>query len=192
MLSSLTARSDSTFVYAVQLSASTQTVPPQISLRWQPDPYGVNSYLIYRKGKEDSSWGQPIATVDGSAISWSDSNVEVGSAYEYQVIKNATVGYTGYGYIYPGIQSPVIENLGRLLLVVETNATVPLANELNRLQQDLVGDGWSVTRFGVSSNDTSESVKALIHRSLLVGSIQRQHCLSFGPRAGAAFRRNQL
>ena len=31
-------KADSTFVYAVQLSAVVQTNPPQIKLNWEPDP----------------------------------------------------------------------------------------------------------------------------------------------------------
>jgi hypothetical protein len=46
--------------------------------------------------------------------------------------------------------------------MVETNSTATLSSELNRLQSDLVGDGWQVIRHGVSSNDTPEAVRSLI------------------------------
>ncbi len=152
---------DSTFVYAVQISATVQTDPPVITLNWEPDPYGAKSYSVYRKSKTDGNWGSPT-TLSGSATSFSDTDVEVGATYEYQIVKQATLGYVGYGYIYSGIQAPMTENRGTLILVVATNSTASLANELARLRTDLIGDGWSVIRHDVSSNDTPASVKALI------------------------------
>src|SRR5579859_2186665 len=80
-------RADSTFVYAVQISAVVQTNPPEITLFWEVDPYGANTYTIYRKAKSDASWGEPLATLDGSESNYTDNAVSIGSAYEYQIIK---------------------------------------------------------------------------------------------------------
>jgi hypothetical protein len=82
--------------------------------------------------------------------------------YEYQIIKDATLGYTGYGYIYSGIEAPLIEDRGTLILVVATNSATGLSNELAQLQTDLTGDGWYVICEDVSSNDTPQSVRSLI------------------------------
>ncbi len=153
---------DDTFVYAVQLSAAVQVAPPQITLNWEPDPFGVNSYQIFRKNKTDSSWGSPVAALSGSALSWTDYNVSVGVPYEYQVIKAATLGYTGYGYIFTGINVPVTESRGTLVLVVGSESVIGLDNEIAQLQSDLVGDGWSIIRHDVSTNDTPDSVRGLI------------------------------
>ena len=57
-----------TFVYAVQISAVVQISPPQITLHWEPDPLGANSYTIYRKSKNDTAWGSGT-TLPGSASS---------------------------------------------------------------------------------------------------------------------------
>ena len=152
-----------TFIWAVQLSAVVQTSPPRITLNWEADdPYDPTNYTIFRKAKGDVSWGSSIATLDGSASTFTDSAVSVGSAYEYQVIKHDAPGYVGYGYIYAGIQAPLLESRGTLLLIVETNVTAGLASELARLQSDLVGDGWQVHYHGVSSNNTPDSVHSLI------------------------------
>lgn len=156
------ARADSTFVYAVQISAVVQSSPPQITLNWEPDPYGATNYTIYRKAKTDTSWGSPLATLDGSASNYIDTAVVDGGAYEYQIIKAATLGYTGYGYIFVGIDAPMIEQRGTVVLIVAQESTIGLDYELARLQSDLVGDGWQVIVHGVSTNDTPESVQALI------------------------------
>jgi len=105
-------RADSTYVYAVQLSASVQTNPPQLQLNWEPDPYGATNYTVYRKAKEDTDWGTPVASLPGYATSFIDSTVSLGTAYEYQIIKGSLVGYKGYGYIYTGIEVPPVETRG--------------------------------------------------------------------------------
>ena len=53
------------------------------------------------------------------------------------------------------------ENRGKLLLVVDNTYAANLANELAVLQQDLVGDGWTVFRHDVGRNDSVPSVKSL-------------------------------
>ncbi len=156
------AAADSTFVYAVQISATVQSSPAQIHLHWQPDPYGADSYTIYRKAKTGTDWGSPIVTLSGSATDFTDTQVSAGSAYEYQIVKAASLGYTGYGYIYSGINSPLTENRGTIILLVERNASAPLSGELSRLQSDLLGDGWQVVSHYVSSNDSPASVRSLV------------------------------
>jgi len=153
---------DDTFVYAVQISATVQTAPPQITLQWQPDPYGANTYTVYRKAKSDNAWGSPIAVLSGSISNYTDTTVSVGAAFEYQIIKAATLGYKGYGYIYAGISAPLTESRGTLILITATESTASLTNELARLQADLAGDGWFVIRHDVSSADTPASVRSLI------------------------------
>jgi len=153
------ARADDTFVYSVQISAVVQTSPPKIALSWATDPFGAVSYAISRKAKTDTSWGNPLVTLSGTTTNWSDTNVIVGSNYEYQIYKVATEKYTGFGYIFAGIEAPFTENRGTVILVVATNSAPDLTNELARLQSDLVGDGWSVIRQNVSSNDTPQSVR---------------------------------
>src|SRR5436190_17760295 len=87
-------KADPTWIYAVQISATVQVSPPQITLYWEPDEYGANSYTIYRKTKSATAWGSPIASLSGSAGSFADTAVAVGSAYEYQIVKAASYGYT--------------------------------------------------------------------------------------------------
>jgi hypothetical protein len=155
-------KADSTFVYAVQLSAGVQTTPPQITLNWEPDPYGATNYIVYRKNRTDLSWGTPVAILPGYFTNFADTAVTLRSSYEYQVVKYASLGYRGYGYLYSGIEAPASENRGTVILVVASESTLGLTNELARLQEDLVGDGWQVIRQEVSSNDTPQTVRALI------------------------------
>ncbi len=154
-------QADATWTYAVQITATVQSSPPAITLQWQPDQYGANNYNVYRKNKEAGSWNH-LAGLSGTTLSYTDYNVGVGAGYEYQVVKAGTLGTTAYGYIYAGIQAPFTEHRGKVLLIVDSSVAAPLANELARLKNDLIGDGWAVARREVGRGDSPSSVRNTI------------------------------
>jgi hypothetical protein len=156
-----TSQAESTWEFSVQLSASVQESPTVISLTWPQDTYlQPNAYGVYRKLATETSW-KPIASLPGTATGYTDTSVLPGVGYEYQVIKS-TSQYTGYGYIYAGVKLPLVENRGKLLLVIENTYASTLESELARLKQDLTGDGWQVIRLDVNRGDSVASVKSLI------------------------------
>ncbi len=146
--------------YAVQVSANVQASPAQITLSWPVDS-NANSYTVYRKAPTATSWSQ-IASLSGGTSSYTDSNVTPGQTYEYQVSSSTAWNYSGYGYVLSGINAPLVENRGKVLLIVDSTYASDLASELTRLQQDLVGDGWTVTRKDVSRSDSPQNIKNLI------------------------------
>lgn len=157
---SLTAKAASPYDYAVKVSATVSANPAQITLTW-PANAGASGYNISRKAINSSSWTS-VASVNGGATSWTDSNVAVGQAYEYQITAPTSDGYTATGYIYSGINANIVESRGRVLVVVDNTYASQLASELTRLQQDLVGDGWTVVRRDVSRGDSVQAVKNVI------------------------------
>lgn len=150
-----------TWEYAVQVSAAAQVLSPRIILTWPQDSLGTpSSYTIYRKMPGATSWGAGT-TLSGSTTSYTDANVSVGGTYEYQVVKAAS-GYTGYGYVLAGLNAALVENRGKVVLIIDNTHATTLATELTRLQQDLAGDGWTVLRHDVARNDSPVTVKNLI------------------------------
>ena len=152
--------------YAVQVEATVQSSPPQITLRWLQDtataPLG---YTVSRKSPADPAWGAAI-TLAGTTTTFADSNVTIGTAYDYQVVKT-TAAYTAYGYIQSGIAVPLTDSRGKIVLIVERTSAAGLVTELTQLQQDLVGDGWTVLRHDVGRTDSVASVKQLIKTAYL-------------------------
>jgi len=149
---------DMTWEFSVQVSASVQASPPRITLSWPQDQYMLpDSYTVYRKAPGDTTWGTGT-TLPGTATSYVDNQVVIGAPYEYQIVK-ATSQYTGYGYLYSGINVAMTDSRGKLLLVADNTYAADLSNELWQLQQDLVGDGWNVIRIDVGRNDSVPSVK---------------------------------
>src|SRR4051794_18747910 len=111
LVASLPIHADNTFVYAVQIAATVQTSPPLIRLQWEPDPYGARRYTVSRKGRNATAWG-PGTVLSGNAAGFTDPNVVIGGNYEYQVVKVGK-SYTGYGYIYAGVNAPLREARGK-------------------------------------------------------------------------------
>jgi hypothetical protein len=147
--------------YSVQVSATIQESPARISLHWvQDSSCKPQNYAVSRKAPGDAAWGKAIS-LPGSVCEYTDKEITIGVAYEYQVTKT-TPKYCGYGYVCAGIKLPLKDQRGKLLLVVENKYTADLATELTRLEQDITGDGWQVTRFDVSRTDTPVSVKQKI------------------------------
>jgi hypothetical protein len=154
------ARADMTWTFAVRASAAVESNPARITLNWPTDPFAISGYSVYRKAVEDSAWGEGIA-LPGHALGYTDENVQPGRSYEYQIIKHAS-GYTGYGYIAVGLEAPLMEQRGKVVVMVDDTLSGPLAAEISRLQRDLAGDGWAVVRKDVSRSAQPAEVRAVI------------------------------
>ena len=154
---SVRAETDPKF-YSVMTHAEVQTSPARITLKWNSDPNATGYNISRRNG---NSW-DTVATVGGSTLTWSDSNVSVGQSYEYRISKTTSVGYKGASFLLAGINAPLKDNLGKVILVVDNTYASQLSAELQRLEWDLAGDGWTVIRRNVSRNDSATSVKNVI------------------------------
>lgn len=145
--------------YSVPLSVTVSESPVYIKLTFPQN--STEPIAVYRKKKSDVTFGTPVTNLAGGTLSYTDSTAEVGKVYEYGIRKNAG-SYYGYGYVFSGINAPATDVKGKLILLVDSAQANPLSAEINRLTEDLEGEGWSVIRFDVSPNDEVTNVKALI------------------------------
>lgn len=144
--------------YTVMATAQVQTSPASITISWNSDTYATGYTIARRNG---NSWGT-VATVGGSTHAWTDSNVSVGNSYEYRITKTTSRGYKGASFLLAGINAPLKDNLGKVILLVDNTYASQLSSELQRLEWDLAGDGWTVLRRDVSRNDSVPNVKNVI------------------------------
>ena len=153
-----------------QLYANVQKSPPQITLNWI-NPGGAGGYTVYRTtaigGNADGTgnWGSPLISLPGTAASFVDTNVALNVGYEYRVTAGGVTN--GDGYILSGIELPLIESRGKLILMVDNSFSSDLVFELNQLLKDLAGDGWIVLRHDVSRSDVPSNIKAVIKSDYL-------------------------
>lgn len=145
--------------FTVRATANVQESPARITLSW-PSEGDASSYTISRRTLS-SGW-QQLATIGAGETSFNDSGVNVGTPYEYQIVKTTPFTYTGYGYVRAGIRVPAIDYRGKIIVLVESGVAGALSGELNRLQNDLTADGWVVVRRDISMNDSPQSVKEQI------------------------------
>lgn len=128
-----------------------------ILLTWRGNS-DAQDYTIYRRSGMNSGWDQ-VASLGGDATNWRDDAVAAGTGYEYRIDKRTSSTYTGFGFVSAGIDVTIIENRGRLILVVESGVEGSLSSELTRLRSDLMGEGWQIVQFAVSNGDSPPSVR---------------------------------
>ncbi|MFT3886245.1 MAG: thrombospondin type 3 repeat-containing protein [Flavobacteriales bacterium] len=146
---------------SVLASCVVQSSPPRITINWS-GWNNVTGYQIFRKVKGGTNWGSAVATLDASALSWTDNNVTVGTNYEYRILRTTQNLGNGYCYINSGIEVPLVEARGKIILLVDDQFTGPLSTELAQLQSDLEGDGWIVLRHDVSRTASVPSIKSIV------------------------------
>ncbi len=153
---------NSTRNYAVEVSAVATTNPPSLKFSWTADAASTG-YTVYRKAKTAGFWGFPQKTLSGSDTTWTDTTVNPGAAWEYNFVKSGAGFFSpGAGYIYAGIEFPAIETRGTILLIIDSTYRDSMPAELDRLEMDLIGDGWNVIRHEVDRNDSVPDIKAYI------------------------------
>ncbi|MBL7985128.1 MAG: hypothetical protein JNM91_09025, partial [Flavobacteriales bacterium] len=146
---------------SVQAYAVVQNNPPRITLNWTA-LYNITGYQIWRKLKGGTSWGSPVATLPSTALTWVDNTVTAGTNYEYRILRYTSNLGTGYCYINAGIEVPMVDSRGKLILLVDNTMAGALATQLTVLQNDLEADGWRVQRHDVSRTAQPAAIKSVI------------------------------
>ncbi|HVU34831.1 MAG TPA: hypothetical protein VHE61_15465 [Opitutaceae bacterium] len=175
----VTARAvDDTWDYAVRATATVSTNPATITLSWPIDTEAnatySPAYTVYRKTPGADDWGAGVALLAGQT-SYADQNITEGVRYEYQITTQyrdprfPELDHDAYGYVCSGINVPLVEDRGKVILVVEDRVASALSDRVATLRSDLVGDGWTVTQINVDAGDTPSSVRARIQAEYLTG-----------------------
>ncbi len=73
--------------YAVEVTAEFSDNPPQIDFSW-PEDVTATEYFVFKKLESDTDWWLPLVHLDGSATSYTDTDVDIGKIYEYSFRKN--------------------------------------------------------------------------------------------------------
>jgi len=143
---------------SVRVSAEVQESPPQIQLNWpaMSGPGVVSRRLL---GQTGDTWTELVTNLNAAVTSYADTNVVPGITYEYWVQKSAGAAH---GYVCAAIRAPLVDERGKVLLLVDDLVHSNLAVEVSRLQRDLAGDGWTVLYESVARNAAPTNVKKVI------------------------------
>jgi hypothetical protein len=158
-------------MYAVDTRVEVNASPPQIRMSWPAVDY-ARQYIIRRKALTDANWTTTLATLPANSTGYTDSSVQVGSAFEYEVQMDTSLypwpqgdssqWISAYSYLYAGVNAPLEDFKGKVILVVDSSVAPALVNELNQFQQDLVGAGWLPIRRDVVRNGSPWQVREMI------------------------------
>ncbi len=160
----------------IQLTTAVQKLPPRITFTWSAIT-GATNFYVYRKAKTATSWGSP-KTLGASAVKYVDSTVSVGVDYEYRFLK--TGGVAANTYVYAGIELPVVESRGKLILLVDSTFSVPMAADIRQLETDLTGDGWTVITRNIGRTRPVKYVKKIIKQIYLADPTKVKAVYLFG------------
>ncbi len=138
----------------VQVTAS----PARVTMSWPQDPTAT-SWLVRRRDAFSTNWTSGTL-LPGNATGYVDNSVLLGVRYEYWI--GRTGSPDGRQFVTCGIDAVAFEGRGKLVLLVDATQATALGARLDRLVQDLVGDGWQVLRHDVAPTASVTSVKALI------------------------------
>ncbi len=140
----------------VRLSATLNESTPSITLNFQKFN-DATTLRVFRKKKEEKSWGTVYANLSVTDSFYTDTDVKVGEAYEYVVVKEG--GTAALGYIFSGINYMPDDLHGAIALVIDKTYETSLAIELKQLEYDLIGEGWQAVRIVVDRAEGVVDVK---------------------------------
>ena len=151
-----------------------------VRLSWlEAEPPRVGSVVISRRelGQTGHDSWQPVAPALTAQLGYTDHGIRPGKAYEYQVQRfDLQSGLlVDSGYWATGIGVPAVEARGTALMVVENRIAGPLAGRLDRLAQDLQGDGWRVLRHQTLPGIPEDPVATLAEARRLKAWIAAQY-----------------
>ena len=135
---------DTVYVVPVEVESVSES-PVGITFRLHKTEYTLD---VSRKDADASSWSPVMATIPAGTQTWTDTTVTVGTAYEYRFhatsVPAAFESNQVRTYVMAGINVDRSGPRGRVVLVMPHSIQEPLAFEIQRFKQDLVGDGWTV------------------------------------------------
>ena len=148
---------------AVLTEVETVNSPPTIQLKW-PQRTDVQDYILTKRTPQGVESTQ---TLPGSSTGYTDTSVVVGLGYEYRIRATRLVGKQppfAYGNVFAGIELPMVEDRGRIILAVDERVESALENELRRWEEDVEFSGWIVERYSVGFATTVLEMKQEINR----------------------------
>jgi hypothetical protein len=143
--------------YTLKAMAEVNASAPAITLRWL-NSTSTGTITIGRKVDADLDF-TPWASLPASAREYRDAAISVGTAYEYEIYQSS--GWR-FDYILSGINVSYPTYRGRVILLADSTHTANLTAELSRLETDLIGDGWLVSRHDINRNLTPPEVRDMI------------------------------
>ncbi len=136
-----------------------------LTLTWEQDS-NAHSITVYLKEKWAENFGEPLKILSRFDTSFVLRDIEPGKWYEIAVERDMW-DYLTYGYMNVGIRVPAIENRGKVLLLIDETLFIALRNDLERLTDDLIREGWQVYSAVAPRAETFDSTKVMQTKAII-------------------------
>jgi hypothetical protein len=130
-----------------------------ITITWPAENWAGNWAVYRRDNLAINSWGNALATLAGTANTYTDATAKAGKSYEYLVAKTNAQGSQALGYIYAGNRYVDQPEWGGIILLIDSNYINPLSSELARLKNQLKREGWLVSSVYAGRKEMPEKVR---------------------------------
>jgi len=149
------------------VGVSTDEAAPSVTFSWDEQTTDVSVQISRRTiGSTGTSSWNLLGTVDHPQATYTDTTLQTGVYYEYKIYRPYLSGVVdaAASYIAVGVEAPLVEQRGKMILLVEEDMAAALPGELSQLELDLAADGWEVIRhdFGKDGVVHPDTVRAWI------------------------------
>ncbi len=142
----------------VAITATATTNPAKIVLTW-PNPTATDLILRRRKkGQAGGAWTQLLNATASTTGTYEDTNVELGSTYEYSIRKTAN-SVTARGFAHVAVLAPLVDYRGKIIVFIDSAAAEEIGLELKIFKDAMRGDGWQPVPYKTGVSATVQSVK---------------------------------
>lgn len=132
-----------------------------VYIKWIPDNTAVKYYVFKRLGPI-TDW-LLLDSVSGSVNSYLDKGLLVGQVAEYRVAKSKTTfSFYANGYLLTGFEVAPKLNLGKVLMVIDSNYSVPLKSKIAEYKDQLTREGYTVVAKVVLRSEKASNIKSWI------------------------------
>lgn len=122
------------------------------------EPYTIKRRPI---NSINSDWTVVASNLSATATSWTDINVVLGEAYEYQVRRTISVG-DAIGNLTVSVKHDQSNYKGKMILAIDNSFQSSLATEILQLKKDLTNEGWNVIELYVPRATTWETEPSIL------------------------------
>jgi len=133
-----------------------------VYIRWIPDNSAVKYYVFKRLGPK-TDW-LLLDSVNGTVNSYLDKGLFLGQVAEYRVSKSKkTFSFYANGYLLTGFEVAPKLNLGKVLMVIDSNYSVPLKSKIAEYKDQLIREGYTIVSKVVLRSEKVSNIKSWIY-----------------------------
>lgn len=132
-----------------------------VYVKWIPDNTAVK-YYIYKRFSSRMDW-LLLDSVSGTTNSYLDKGLLSGQIAEYRVAKSKTTfSFYANGYLLAGFELPAKTNLGKVLMIIDSNYSIPLKTKIAEYKDQLNREGYTVISKVVLRSEKISNIKSWI------------------------------